>query len=891
MGRLEGRIGRFLARWVRAVSRRPLIVILLVLGLTALSLTHTIGHLGIQGDTESLFDRDLRFRQLERRYSEAFPVLYESLFVVVDGPTPERTAEAIEALALRLEADTDHFHSAFIPGGGAFFREHAFLYLPTDELEQLADRLAWAQPYLSELSRDGTLRNFASMLARGIRAVREGDVPPGQLVAIFDGLAEALTAEAEQRPYHLSWGEVLAGHSIGADQRQRFLMVQPVLAREDLQPARAAILRVREAAARLKLDRDGFRVRITGDAALSFEEMETIRTQAALAGVASFFLVGTILFVALRSARLVLSTLLTLLVGLVLTAGFTTLAVGHLNLISVCFAVLFIGLGVDFGIHLCMHYRELLQAEYERTDALAETARRVGSSIFLCALTTAIGFFAFVPTDFLGVAELGLISGAGMFVSLFCTLTLLPALLSLGPAPTPGGRPRPGPVGAIASLPLWRPRAVRAAAVLLGLGAVVLIPNARFDNNPLRVRDPSSESVRALSDLLARGGSSPWSLNAVVPDLEHAEALAERLRGLDVVERVVTVSDFVPRDQEAKLGIIGDVAMFLPSLRGPDHDGPIDPPTTLVALQLVETELGRLAAGGAPPVLAESAVRLQATLSGYLARLRASDRAADSLAAVQRSVMGSLPQQLRLLEEALRAGRVTLQTLPDALVERMVTEDGRVRVQIFPSADLNDHAALATFVDGVREVEPEVAGPAAEILESGRAVVRALRQALLGAVLAVALFLLLLWRSVNDTALVLVPLTLASMLTVAAAVLLDIPFNFADVIVLPLLLGIGVDSGIHLVHRARQSWHREPNILATSTARAVAYSALTTIASFGTMGFATHRGLATLGQLLTLGVGMTILCNLVVLPSLIVLHSRHRARATGASIRRRRWTS
>ena len=159
--------------------------------------------------------------------------------------------------------------------------------------------------------------------------------------------------------------------------------------------------------------------------------------------------------------------------------------------------------------------------------------------------------------------------------------------------------------------------------------------------------------------------------------------------------------------------------------------------------------------------------------------------------------------------------------------------------------------------------------------QSGRAVVRALRQALLSAFVAVTLFLLLLWRRVDDTALVMIPLSLAAALTTAASVLLDIPFNFADVIVLPLLLGIGVDSGVHLVHRARLG-RGEENLLATSTARAVAVSALTTIASFGTLGFATHMGMATLGRLLTLGVGFTVLCNLIVLPALITLRAPRR---------------
>jgi hopanoid biosynthesis associated RND transporter like protein HpnN len=879
---LEARIGPFLSRWVGAVASHPWPVLTAFALATVASLLLAADRLAVRGDTESLFAADLPFRQAERRYQEAFPMFYENLLVLVDAPTPERAAEAASRLAEALRAEPGTFHRAFVPGGGDFFEEHAFLYLSTDELEDLADRLADAQPYLSELSRDGSLSNFVSLMARGVRAVREGDVPAERLATSLAGLDAALRAEEAGEPYHLSWAEVLAARPIDADARSRFLLVQPVLDYGDIQPAKRAIVRIREVAAELGLEPgSGYRVRITGDAALSYDEMEVLRLQAGLAGLASFALVAAILFLALRSARLILATLLTLLVGLVLTAGFTTLAIGHLNLISVCFAVLFIGLGVDFGIHLCIRYRELLSWGRAHAEALRETARDVGSSILLCATTTALGFLAFVPTPFVGVAELGLISGAGMFISLFCTLTLLPALLSLPPPlRVRSEAPRTRSGARLSALPLRHPRLVRSAALVLGAAAVLLLPQARFDNNPLRVRDPSSESVRALGELLERGASSPWSLNTVAPDLESAQALAARLRQLDVVGRVVTVADLIPDHQEEKLGILEDVALFVPRDPGGQGSPPRRPGAreTLASLGVLARELRSLRAVDSPPELAETARSLEDSLARARQRFEASADPGPALARVEDGVLGSLPAQLRLLAAALSAGHVTLEKLPDALLERMITEDGRVRVQIFPRADLNHHAALAAFVDGVREVAPDVAGSASEIVESGRAVVRALRQALLTAVVAIALFLLVLWRSVNDTALVLVPLGLAAILTVAASVLLDIPFNFADVIVLPLLLGMGVDSGIHLVTRARSGWRGRENLLATSTARAVAYSALTTVASFGTLGFATHLGLATLGQLLALGVGFTILCNLVLLPALIALHAPRAAR-------------
>jgi hopanoid biosynthesis associated RND transporter like protein HpnN len=875
---IEHAIGRWLARWVDAVQRNAVSVTVGMLLATLAIIYFVVGHLGIRGDTESLFSQDLPFKQIERRYREAFPMLYENMFVVVDAPTPERAGEAASSLAARLEAEPRRFHRAYLPGGGEFFENHAFLYLETEELEDLADKLAIAQPYLAELSRDGTLRGLASMMARGGRAVREGDVSGDQLHALFDRFREALSARLEGRPYHLSWAEVLADGNIDLNARRRFLFVQPVLEFDELQPAKRSILAVRRIANELGFTPEsGVTVRITGDVALSFEEMEVLRTQAAAAGIASLVLVAIILALGLRSIRMVLSTIATLIVGLVWTAGFTAAAIGHLNLISVCFAVLFIGLGVDFGIHICVRYRELLASGLEHSVALHETARDVGSSIVLCALTTAIGFYAFVPTDFIGVAELGLISGTGMFISLFCTLTLLPALLSLRPVLVTRGSTAGVSWSnvSLANLPLRHPRTIRGIALVMGIGAVLLLPKARFDNNPLNVRDPSSESVRTFNELLEKGSSSPWSLNAIAPSLESAQLLAERLAALDVVERVVTVSDYVPADQESKLGIIEDVAMFVAPPPGPDGKVPLPSLAEQEeALVDLSRELGRLQGSGEPSGLVESAMQLGSVLDRFLQRLGESPNPTREIEALQNSMLGTLPEQLRILDAALSAGHVTLEKLPDAILERMITADGRVRIQIFPRDDLNDHAALAAFVDGVKAVTPEVAGSASEILESGRSVVRALTQAMLSAFVAITLFLLILWRRIDDTALVLIPLLLASALTVAAAVLADIPFNFADVIVLPLLLGIGVDSGIHLVHRARVDAEVESNLLATSTARAVAYSALTTIASFGSLGLATHLGLATLGRLLTLGVGFTIVCNLIVLPALIGLRPR-----------------
>ncbi len=874
---LEERVARGVAWLVGLSCRHAGSVTLGILAATAGILVYAGQNLGIHGDTESLFSPDLPFKQREHRYLEVFPAQNDNLFIVVDATTPERAGEAAAALAARMSAMPERFHDVYLPGGGEFFERHAFLYLKTEELEKLADQLAEVQPYVAELARDGSLRGLASMTARGVRAVREGDIGGERLASIFDHMDEAVRARLEGRHYELSWAEVFASTDFPGDPHRRFLLAQPVLERNDLQPGKRAILEIRRVAEELGLGPEsGVSVRITGDVALSYEEMEVVRGQAASSAIGSIVLVALLLVHSLRSVRLFLATLLLLLVGLVWTAGFAAVAIGHLNLISSSFAVIFIGLGVDFGIHLCLRYNELLSQTRSHSHALRGAAYDVGTSIVLGGATTAIGFLAFIGTGFVGVAELGIISAGGLVVSVLLTFTLLPALMSLKPRPVDGvDRSEAGWSGAtLSALPIRHPRLVRTAALALGVGSILLLPMARFDNNPLNVRDPSSESVRTFNDLLEKGGTSPWTLDGVAPDLATAEAIAERVRALDVVDRVVTVADYIPSDQDEKLDIIGDVRLFMAPTPGP---GGLPAPATtqeqVDELEQLADEIAELVAVGAPPELAAPAQRLHESLGIFLARLASNQLPASSVGELETSLMGTLREQLRILDAALTAGHVTLQNLPGALRERMITADGRVRVQIFPRYDIGDRKRLAAFVDEVREVMPEVAGSAAEVLESGRAVVHSLRQALLGAVVAITFVLLLVWRRLDDTALVLIPLFLAAALTVATTVLLDIPFNFADVIVLPLLLGMGVDSCVHMIHRARFPIPHDHGVLGTSTARAVFYSALTSIFGFGTMGFASHAGLATLGQMLTLGVTYSMLCNMLVLPALISLRS------------------
>jgi hopanoid biosynthesis associated RND transporter like protein HpnN len=556
------------------------------------------------------------------------------------------------------------------------------------------------------------------------------------------------------------------------------------------------------------------------------------------------------------------------------TAAFAAVAVGHLNLISLSFAVLFIGLGVDFAIHLGMSYASLRRDGLDHATAMLDAVDYVGSSLVLCTLTTCIGFYVFIPTDYLGVAELGLISGTGMLIILFLTLTFFPALLSswlelpLSEVPRASLRFR-----GHAPLALLRHGAiVRWTALAAGIAALLVLPRTTFEPNVVQMRNPSTESVQTFNDIAATNDrGSPWYANALAPDLDSGVDLAARLADLDLVSQTITLADFVPDEQEDKREILADLALII--------DAPVakKPPRTdftveeqLSALRDLRDFLAATGVGRGNNALQTSVSRLEGVLDAFLMRVDAGEDVPTALRNLEHVLLGQLPVHMKRLRNALDPAPIEIENLPRPVVRRMIAPDGRARVIAYPSENLQTNAqALARFVDGVRTVAPDATGLSVNLIEFARATVRSVRQALISAILAIAVLLWLLWRRTTEMLLVLAPLLLGAALTGASMALIGIAFNFANVIVIPLLLGIGVDSGIHMVHRADVGPEGEGGLLGTTTARAIFFSAATTVASFGALAFSSHRGIASLGAILVIGLVFTLLCMLVVLPALI----------------------
>jgi hopanoid biosynthesis associated RND transporter like protein HpnN len=842
------------------LSRHPALVLLAVLVLVAASLIYSAMSLRINTDTTDMIAADVPFRQNHLALKRAFPAFKETIVAVIDGENAEASEEAAKALASAMIAEESLFDHVDVVGSNAFFERHGLLYLDLDELAALSDNLAEAQPLLAALAADPNLKGLSDFLTLVLEEQDQGDRPE-RLDRLFNQITDVVDAAREGRPKTLSWLEQLDQERLRGGKR-RLLIAEPVIDYGSLAPAAKAIAATRKLARDVGIDVEGGpTMRLTGSAVIEHEELQTVSSGAVWAGLLATAGVTLLLVFGLGSIRLIGATLITLLAGLIITGGLATLMIGQLNLISVTFAVLFVGLGVDFGIHLCLRYKEEIGRGRAHGGALDQTVQALCRPLSLSAICAALGFIAFVPTDYRGLAELGIISATGMAVAWSTSLVLLPALLHLMPLEARQQEPQ-----AKAPEPAWTERyasTILGLAIVAAVCSVPMLPRVSFDFNPLNLKDPNSESVATFLDLERAPDTASNIINVLAPSLPEAERIAASLRGTPGIGDVITLSSFVPRDQSEKLGIIDDMAFFLGTLT-PATDKVIGDEERRAAIDELLATLEKRSPGSET-----AAGRLRDSLGAFSKEENGLSGA--QLLDLEQRLTRYLPNLLSRLDQALQAGEVSLESLPPSLRDEWVNEAGEAKVMARPAVGIHDNQALQRFADAALKATPKATGTPVIITEAGRVVVGAFVEASVIAFSLITVVLLIVLRRVIDVVLVLVPLALAILFTAGSSAILGLQLNFANVIVLPLLLGLGVSGAIHVVSRRRAMQAEGAARGPVSTPRAVLFSALTTIASFGSLAVSPHLGMASMGLLLTVAILWSLVCTLIILPALFQL--------------------
>jgi hopanoid biosynthesis associated RND transporter like protein HpnN len=851
-----------------------LVIVLATLGTTG-AIGYMLSHFAIDTNTSQLISPSLPWRQRELQLDAAFSQRIDTIVVVVDALSPELADGSARALARELARQPQHFQAVRQPDAGAFFDRSGLLFLSTAEVERATEQMIRAQPFLGTLAADPTLRGFARALAflpLGARSAHIRMEDYGEPLARVADTLEGLAANASTA---FSWGELMLGEAPHPRELRRFIRVKPVLDYGALQPGAAASDVIRGAAQALGLvPENGVAVRLTGPVPLADEEFGTLAEGALLNAVVTMAAVLVILWLALRSVRIIAAVVISLFVGLALTAATGLAMVGAFNLISVAFAVLFVGIGVDFGIQFAVRYRHERYRHDDLGAALVCAAKEAGKPLALAAATSAAGFFAFVPTDYRGVAELGLIAGAGMIIAFITSITILPALLVVLKPPA-----ETAPIGyrQLAPIDRFLARHRRAILVLSGIAVAAGLPllkDVRFDFNPLNLRSPQVESVATLLDLMQDPASGLDTIDVLAPSLSAATELAQRLDRLPEVSRTLTLNSFVPDAQEEKLAIIADAAALLaPTLTPSATEAAASDSQAIEALRETAAAFAEIDGNDTVTALCRRlAAALLALAGGEPARRVAAENA----------LMAPLKIRLEQMRQLLKAERVALDSLPADLVREWISEDGMARVEVALKGDGHDNETLKQFAAAVLTVAPNATGTPILIQESANTVVDAFVRAAAFALISITLILLIVLRRVSDVLLTLVPLLLASVVTLQVMVLLGLPLNFANIIALPLLLGVGVAFKIYYVLAWRAG---ETSLLASSLTRAVLFSALTTAAAFASLWFSRHPGTSSMGRLLGLSLITTLAAAVLFQPILMGPPRQPKADAPSKSLR------
>ncbi|MGD0721170.1 MAG: MMPL family transporter [Roseiarcus sp.] len=829
---------------------------------------YAAGHFRLNSDVNAVLPNDLGWRKREQAFENAFR-RFDLIEVVVEAPTPELTGAATAELTRALAEEKTQFQDVASIGGSEFFARHGLLFQSKEELERDLGGLVQGEPLIRDMATDRSLQGLIAGLEDALLGVQNGRLKLDDLARPLDEASATLEQSLAGRPASFSWRVLTQGGPAAPGDLRGFIEIRPRLDFRALQPGLEASDVVRRIAAGVAPKYQA-RVRLTGPVAMSDEQFGTIKENAVRNGIVTLAIVAVILWLALRSGRLIAAVTVNLIVGLALTAALGLMLVGAFNLISVYFAVLFVGIGLDFGIQYSVRYRSERHDLGDLRRAVEQAGFHVGAPLTLAAFATAAGFLSFLPTDYRGVSELGLIAGCGMLIAFATSVTLLPALIFVLDPP---GEPEPLGYAALAPADNYMMR--HRLGIIMGtaiavVGGLPLLYWLSFDFNPIDLQNPDAEATATYLELSRDASTDANAIQVLAPSLDQADAIAGRMAKLPDVSHAMTLARFIPELQSEKLPIIRNAAEKLAAAFDPRNAQP--PPSDAENLDALNEGADRLleAADDRQGPGAGAAKRLASALSS-LAKASPSTRASAAEA-----FLWPLGVDLAALQSALQAQAVTRASLPPELVGGWVAADGRARVSIAPKGDPGDNEAMRRFARAVLAVEPDATEGPISILEAGDLVVHAFVEAGALALLSIAILLWLVLRRVSDVLLTLIPLALAGVVTLEVCVAIGLRLNFANIIALPLLLGVGVAFKIYYIMAWREG---QTHLLQTSLTRAVIYSALTTATAFGSLCFSSHPGTASMGKLLVLSLLCTLAAAVLFQP---ILMGKPRGAAAGA---------
>jgi uncharacterized protein len=888
---LTARWLRGLARWVCAHPRWSAWPHLLLVGL---AVGFTVRHLEFSVDRNDLVGADKEYHRNFLGYKQEFQA-QDELVVIVESEDTEKNRQFVERLGARLQAEPDLFTDILFNNDVKMLGDKALLFFPEDELETLRETLLEHRPVLQQFAQATNLLALFRQVNHQFRTTPREPSPESE--PLLDALPalERIIRQAEdslRRP-GVPPSPGIAALFDARDEAVRQIYITFDEGRIFLLTARArtealnlpAVERLRELVDMVQVEVPGVNAAITGESVLEFDEMAQSQRDTLLAGTVALVLVALVFIYGYRESGRPLKAIVCLVVGLAYTLAFATAAIGHLNILTITFVPMLVGLAIDFGIHLVTRYEEELRQGRTEHQAIETAMVHTGQGIFTGCFTTAGAFFAMALTDFRGIQEMGIICGGGLLICLVPMMTLLPALL-LGGRQNALDHQHPAKASTRTRLEqLW----LRRPALVLGLTALLCVlawtraTRVEFDYNLLNLQTKDLPAVVLEQKLIESTDRSVLYGVVIAESLEEALELERRVKGLPPVASVDSMSRFLAEDQTRKLELVRAIKRDLADLAfEPVDTRPADIRAISATLWRMQGYLGlarRAAAEGGETELADQLSRLRAAIGQLRITMLAEDHdhAAQRVAKFQQALFDDVHETFAAIRGQDTSGPMRIDDLPGALRRRFISTSEELHlIQVYPAIDIWQRSNQEIFIHALRdELDPEqtgrpvITGTPVQLYEYTALLKDSYEEAAWYSLGAIALLVLIHFRSLICVALALVPVGIGTLWMAGIMGQFGQPFNPANIMTLPLVIGIGVTSGIHILNRFAEE--RSPGILGKSTGKAVMVAGLTTVMGFGSLMLAKHQGIASLGYVMAVGTTTCMLASLTVLPALLRL--------------------
>jgi hopanoid biosynthesis associated RND transporter like protein HpnN len=891
------------------ISRNAVSILVVSLLLSLLSVFYTWQKMEFLTGRDDLMPKNTQFHGDYRAYRHEFGDKDE-IVVVMESDDQEKVARYGEMLYQKLSQDRKNFSDVFYPNGLPFFKKNGLLFMPLSELGALRDNIARAKPVLKDLASSPSVPTLFSSLTSQINAYVKPDASHAgdekqlaSLVFMLDKLGKGFEQFGKNDQASFSLDQFFmqtrpegTESSFSRAGKMQILTALPVREGKSFVPAEAAIKKVRQEIGTLSAitGLQGVKVGLTGGPVLEYEEMTTSQRDISMATVISIMLTVILLFFAFRGVINVIAAMTSLLIALALSFGLATLLVGHLNILSMVFAVMLIGIGIEYGIQVVLRYQEEIAGGTGESDALRIGVEKNFWSIIMAAATSACAFLTFIFTDFKGIAELGIIAGCGIAVCVLATFTVLPAMLVIfSRYRKPAKRTKPfverdkgpelpedgkGNVRLMLAHALFgHPKIVIGTTVILCLASIYPLLHVKFDYNLMNLQAKGLASVEYAYKLMRNSENPGYFAVVTASSAADAAAKTRAIEALPTVDHVVSFSSLIPEDQSRKLAVIAAIRNELADVKPVGYEGELQVMELPTVFENFRNSVVSLAARLEHEKKPEAArvKTFLATLDRFFARLeKEKDTGAlGMLRDFQGNMLAGLPEKLDMLKASLDPSAVTAADIPQELKRRFVGKTGKYLLQVAPKQDIFDFGPLKAFLDDVRKVDKHTTGEPVMVYESMTIMRDAYRGAFMYAFIAITILLLITFRSVRAAAIGLVPLLVGILLMISGMWLFGINFNSANIIVLPLVLGIAVDSGIYIINRFRREGETSVEVVSRSAGRGVIFNTFTIMATFGALMVSHHRGVFSIGAVMSLGMAACQIAFILVLPAVLTLYA------------------